>query len=163
MRIPLPEIHESLDDLQQRLRKCRDARLNMRLHLLVLIASGEVSTRQQAAERLAQHRNTIGRWLRVYQQEGLDALLTIPSGGAPTGVRRVPPKALDALRRRLDEDNGFASYGEARQWLEEEFGETVPYTTVHGWVRYRFKTRLKRSRQTRGHRTRSDNERMEFG
>lgn len=162
MRVPMPEIRESLDDLQRRLRRCRDARMKMRLHLLVLIASGEVSSRQEAAERLAQHRNTIGRWLRVYQQEGLDGLLTIPSGGAPTGVRRVSPGALDALRQRLDEDEGFASYGEAQQWLQEEFGETVPYTTVHGWVRYRFKTRLKRSRSARAHRARSESEQMGF-
>ena len=53
MRRPLPPIHESLADLQARLRQCRDGRLKWRLQLLVLIKKGDVSSRQEAALRQA--------------------------------------------------------------------------------------------------------------
>jgi transposase len=146
MRKPLPPIREPLEDLQRQLRQCRDARVKRRLHLLVLVAAGEVRTRQAAAARLAQHRNTIGRWLEQYEREGLAALLTIDSGGAPPGPKRLAGPVRDALCARLAEPHGFASYVEVQQWLAEEYGQPVPYPTVHRWVRYGLKAKLKRPR-----------------
>jgi transposase len=146
MRIPLPPIHEPQDELEKKLRQCRDARVKVRLHLLVLIVRGEVSTRLEAAERLAQHRNTIGRWLQHYEQGGLEALLTIDLGGAPTGSKRLSGPVREALCRRLAESPGFSGYREVQQWLFDEYGLKVPYTTVHRWVRYDLKAKLKRPR-----------------
>jgi hypothetical protein len=59
---PLPPIVEELDVLQARLRSERDSQLRPRLHLLVLLKSGQVTTRRQAAAHLAVHRNTITGW-----------------------------------------------------------------------------------------------------
>ncbi len=46
---PLPTIAEELDLLQARLRHERDPHLRPRLHLLVLLKSGQVRSRRQAA------------------------------------------------------------------------------------------------------------------
>ena len=55
---PLPAITEDLELLQTRLRSERDPHLRPRLHLLVFLKSGQVTTRRQAAAHLAVHRNT---------------------------------------------------------------------------------------------------------
>jgi hypothetical protein len=59
---PFPCITEDLESLQARLRSERDAQLRPRLHLLVLLKSGQVTTRRQAAAPLAVHRNTVALW-----------------------------------------------------------------------------------------------------
>jgi hypothetical protein len=61
---PLPIITEDLETLQTRLRRERDPQLKPRLHLLVLLKAGLITSRRQAAAHLAVHRNTITGWLR---------------------------------------------------------------------------------------------------
>lgn len=86
MYCPLPPVVEDLDELREQLRQERDAERKRRLHLLVLIASGQVRTRQEAAEYLAVHRITIGQWLKRYEQGGLEGLLRLSARGAPAGA-----------------------------------------------------------------------------
>ena len=144
MHRALPKIVEPLEELERRLSQCRDAYQKPRLHLLVLLARGEVRRREDAAERLAYHRHTIGQWLRQYEEEGLEALLQEGPRGAPSGLRKLPEEALERLAERLRDDPGLSSYQEAQEWLEAEYGQAIPYTTVHGWVRYKLKAKLKR-------------------
>jgi hypothetical protein len=87
---PLPDMTEPLDTLQARLRSERDPHLRPRLHLLVLLKSGQVTTRHQAAVHLAVHRNTVALWLRTYCDGGLPALLTYKEPGAPSGQKSLP-------------------------------------------------------------------------
>lgn len=141
---PLPPITEALDILEERLRRERDPKLKPRLHLLVLLKSGQVPSRQQAAAQLAVHRNTITAWLRRYRHGGLDALLTYPEPGAPAGQKTLPPPVFEQLKTRLATPTGFASYLEVQCWLREEFALEVPYKTLHGIVRYQLKAKLKR-------------------
>ena len=56
---PLPFIREDLETLHIRLHSERDPKRKPRLHLLVLLKSGQVSSRGQAAAHLALHRNTV--------------------------------------------------------------------------------------------------------
>lgn len=143
---PLPSIDEDLDTLRERLRHTRDGDLHERLHLLVLIKTEAVHCRQEAADHLAHHRNTIGRWLAAYQRGGLDALLTQKPLGKPPGQRTLAEPVLEALQQRLATPEGFASYVEVQQWLRDEFDLAVPYKTVHKLVRYDLNAKLKRPR-----------------
>jgi transposase len=142
----LPSIVENAETLRTRLRQTGDAEQKRRLHLLVLIAEGQVTTRQQAADYFAVHRNTVGRWLARYAHGGLEALLTVAVGGAPAEQRTLSPAAFAALQARLQDPTGFGSYGEVRQWLIAEWGATVPYAQVHRLVHRRLKAKLKRPR-----------------
>lgn len=47
------------------------------------------------------------------------------------------------LKQRLQQLEGFTSYRQIQQWLEQEFGKTIQYKTVHKTVRYRLKAKLK--------------------
>lgn len=145
MRRALPEIHETLDVLTKRLAATKDAKRKRRVHLLVLLRSGEVRSRDAAAKHLGVNRNTVGQWLSAYEAGGLDALLDIKSPGAKPGQRVLAPAVLNALQERL-RGEGFCSYEQVRKWFEEEFGLEIPYTTVYGLVRFRLGSKLKRAR-----------------
>ena len=147
MYIPLPQMsEEELVDLERQLRQERQALRKQRFHLLVLIGRGEVESVQQAAKRLAVHRNTIGEWLRRYREGGLEGLLEVGQSGAPRGARHIPTPVLMDLKARLQARDGFANYAEVQQWLEEEYGLKIPYGTVYRTVRERLQAKLKRPR-----------------
>jgi transposase len=140
----LPTITEDLNRLQELLRRERNLQRKLRLHLLVLLKSGQVSTQSQAATYLAVHRNTISAWLRRYRQGGLDALLTFKQPGVRPGQKSLPPAVVARLRERLASPARFASYVEVQQWLRDEYHLQLPYKTIYGIVRYRLKIDLKR-------------------
>ena len=150
---PLPPITQDLETLEDRLHHERDPKRKPRLHLLVLLKSGQVTSRGQAAAHLALHRNTVAAWLRRYRDGGLEALLTYKEAGAPTGQKTLPPAVFEQLQGRLATSSGFASYVELQQWLRVECGLEVPYTTLHGIVRYQLKAKLKRPRPSHGKKT----------
>lgn len=145
MRRALPKVHESLKALTQLLTGTKDAKRKRRIHLLVLIASGEVRSREAAARHLRLHRNSISDWLAAYEARGLEGLLEIGKPGVKPGQKVLQPAALSALKERLAGE-GFDSYGQIRQWLEREFGLEIPYATVYGLVRFRLASKLKRPR-----------------
>src|ERR671933_2685853 len=143
---PLPPITEDLETLEDRLRRERDPKRKPRWHLLVLLKSGQVTSRSDAAAHLAVHRNTVATWLRRYRAGGLEALLTYKEAGAPAGQKTLPPAVFAQLQARLATSSGFASYVELQQWLREEFGLDGPYPTLHGIGRSQLKAQLKRPR-----------------
>ena len=142
----LPEITEDTADLHQQLRAERDPERKRRLHALVLLATGQATTRYEVADHLAVHRHTVARWLRRYDDGGLDALLTRAKPGPAPGQRTLPEPVLDALRARLNDPAGFKGYDAVQAWLRDEHGLEIPYKTVYTLVRYRLKAKLKAPR-----------------
>lgn len=146
MRERFPVIAESQEELEALLKTSRDAQVRRRLHLLLLINTGAVRTRADAARHLRVHRNSIRNWLELYRQEGIERLLCIGQGAPPAEQKSLPGAVFQALQGRLAE-NGFSNgYVEVRSWLKEAFQLDVPYKTVHSIVRYRLKAKLKRAR-----------------
>jgi transposase len=143
---PIPTLTAALALSQTRWRSERDPQWRPRLHLLVLLKSGQVTTRRQAAAHLAVHRNTITGWLRQYRHGGLAALWTYKEPGAPSGPQTLPPAIFAQLQARLAPPTGCASSVESRRWLRDELALEVPYQTLHGLVRYQLKAKLKRPR-----------------
>jgi hypothetical protein len=150
---PLPLMREDLDTLQARLHSERDPKRKPRLPLVVLLKSGQVTLRGQAAAPLALHRHTGAAWLRRYCDGGLEALLTYKEAGAPAGQKTLPPAVFAPLQARLASPTGFASYLALQHWLREEFALDVPYTTLHGIVRYQLKAKRKRPRPSHAKKT----------
>lgn len=144
MNKTLPTIHESADDLKQRLHQERDHRKRQRLHALYLLASGQAKNRSAVATLLGLDRNTIGRWLTQYRDGGLVALLAVyvPAGKPPA----LTPTQLAQLRQRLEQPDGFASYGEIQQWIATILGVQLGYHAVHTLVHDKLRARPKVAR-----------------
>jgi transposase len=144
MRKELPQIIEGVEELSQRLRAERNGRRKTRLQVLYLLKSGQAQSRQEVAALVAVHRHTIGRWLAAYERGGLLALLEIQIHSNRRPVLPVP--AQRALATKLRSPQGFGSYSEAQQWLQEKWRVRVKYKTLHHWIRYRLKATLKVAR-----------------
>jgi transposase len=144
MRNALPLITEDVEHLKQRLQRTSDGRQQPRLQMLYVLASGQAQTRQEVAQLLGVHRNTIGHWLAVYETGGLEALLKVyVSAGKPISLA---PEGLAAIAQALQEPAGFASYEALRQWVQHTHHVEVNYHTLYGIVRSRFKAKLKVAR-----------------
>lgn len=96
----MPEIAEDAETLEQRMGHGRNAHLKQRLQMLWLLKSRQCITRGDVALHLAVHRKTVGTWLHLYATEGLDALLTLGSPGAPQGQRSLSEEGMAALKEQ---------------------------------------------------------------
>ena len=148
----LPVITESPQQFQKRLRAEPEARQRQRLQALYLLASGQAPSRVALAALLAVHRHTIRAWLTQYEAGGLSALLTLKK--APGKQRALTPAILEALRQRLAQPRGFASYGEIQRYLAQEHQIHLRYSTVHGLVRYKLGAKPKAPRRAHPKKTR---------
>jgi len=131
------EIKESLEELNRLLRIQKTGTDKERVHWLYLLKSEQAKTMEQAAQMLGRHRVTVQKWAKKYREGGLEGLLNQkPRTGRPT---QLPNWAEQALEKRLQEEDGFSTYHEIGEWLEENLGITATYKTVHHWVYYRLK------------------------
>jgi transposase len=97
--------------------------------MLYLLASGQAHRRQDVAQLLGVHRNTVGRWLAIYAAGGLHALLAnyVPAGKPVS----LTPEVLASLEEAL------------RQWVRRTHGVEVKYKTLYTIVRTRFQAKRK--------------------
>ena len=114
---PMPMVRESAEELRALMKAETRPKTQQRLHALYLVASGQAKTRSAGASLLGIHRETVGDWLALYAEGGLERLLDLYV--SPGKLSQVPPEVLQALRARLDEPEGFGSYGEIQSWLAE--------------------------------------------
>ena len=113
------------------MRKEKDARKKLRLHALYLAKSGKKQTRQEIAEYLGLHRNTVCRWFRKYKRSGIEGMLEIRRYVPPKGQRTLSEEVMESLSVRLADPSGFGSYGEIVLWLEREYSVEVSYSTLY--------------------------------
>jgi transposase len=138
------EISETEAELKTLLRTQKTASAKERVQLLYLLKSGQAKTVESAAALLGRNRVTVQKWLRLYRQGGLARLLERkPHLGRK---HSIPQWAQEALSKRLQDAQGFNSYGEICQWLQTQLGISAPYKTVHQLVHYRLGAALKVAR-----------------
>jgi len=111
------------------------------LQMLYWLASGQAHTRQDVAQLLGVHRNTVGHWLASYEAGGLAAWLAlyVPAGKP----RSLPPEVLAAIAQALRHPAGFASYEALRQWVTQTHHLDVNDHTLYTIVRTKLQAKLK--------------------
>jgi transposase len=144
----IPKIKDNLDELQSRLQKEKDSDRKQRIHMLVLLKSGQARTKKEVAKHLAVHRNTIKDWLIKYETNGIDGLLEVKPLGQPKGQRSLTNNVLSSLKQRLDDPSGFGSYIELKSWLTETHEVSIKYHTLYRIVHYEQKAKLKVPRRS---------------
>jgi len=135
------EIAESVEYLKKSYKQAHTASHKERLQMLWWLKSGQIKQHQELSYRLGRDGSTISRWLQKYRHGGIAALLEIKTAAGRTP--EIRGDALEKLQARLNQPEGFRSYGEIVQWLEQECGLSVDYKTVHQTVRYRLGAKLK--------------------
>ena len=137
-------ILESREELEHRLDRQTTATGKERLQMLYWLKLGIVNSRKDLVKLLHKSEATITKWLGIYKSGGLSALLEVKH--APGNPSSIPAAAVSRLQQRLKQPQGFSSYGQVQQWLEQECGVSASYHTVHTLVRYKLKAKLKKPR-----------------
>lgn len=124
-------------DLKNELKKYKkEHKLYQRIHAVLMVKSGE--TRKKVAEYMGYHRNTIGEWVKNYDQKGIDGLKSDYSNcGAES---RLTPKQMKELFEILINPNKHYTLRDARNIIKERYG--VEYTPKQVWIITRKKLRL---------------------
>jgi transposase len=135
------EINESAEYLSKSFKKARSAGEKERLQMLWWIKTGQVTQHKQLSQRLGRDGSTVTRWLQKYKQGGLGKLLEVKA--APGATPRITAEMRSQLVEKLQCPQGFSSYGQIVEWLEQEFHVQVKYKTVYRLVRYELKAMLK--------------------
>ena len=141
MRKAVPVVTEDAETLKQRIQHEHDGRKKPRLQMLYLLATGQAHTRQDVAQLLGIHRNTVGHWLAISEAGGLAAVLALyVPAGKPLSL---PPGVLAAIEQALRQPTGFASYEALRQWVKQTHHLEVNYHTLYTIVRTKLQAKLK--------------------
>ena len=148
----IPSIQESADALR-RLYKQESHRLKQaRLHALYLLASGQAQQRQEVARLLGVSRNSVARWLNLYEQGGLAAMVQVQP--VPGRAAALTDEQMDQLRAALTRPEGFGSYGGVQGWIREQLGVEMQYHAVYRLVHTKLGAKLKVPRPSHPQKTR---------
>ena len=137
----MPEITESVEDLQSLLRQAKKKHEIQRLNALYLLKSGLAKHRIEVARILGVDRTSVGTWLAAYETGGLGKLLK--RGYAPIRVPILTEQQQVVLRRALENPDGFHSYVEIQDYIAETFGIQMNYKAVYAMVHDKWGAKLK--------------------
>src|SRR6266446_6523206 len=93
----------SESDYQEAVRRYKDMKVNgherQRYHALILVHKGY--SYREVGQILLVDEEAISRWVRQYQEHGLDGLKNAPGWGGEHGQRELSAEQGDALKRIL--------------------------------------------------------------
>ena len=143
------EVLESPQELQEMLKAERDVRKRERLQFLYWYKTGQAITRKALGKLLHRSQFAIGQWADTYRKKGLKGLLKLNYCGGNLAPS-IPTEIQAQLKEKLAQPEGFPGYKAIQVWLKETHDLDVPYSTIHGTVKYRLKASLKVPRPLRG-------------
>jgi transposase len=136
------EVLESPQELEEMLKAERDVRKRERLQFLYWYKTGQAITRKALGKLLHRSQFALGRWADTYRKKGLKGLLKLNYRGGNLAPS-IPIEIQAQLKEKLAQPEGFPGYKAIQVWLKETHDLDVPYSTIHGTVKYRLKASLK--------------------
>jgi transposase len=121
---PIVLTDEQRKEIERRRKGTLDRRIYQRLTAVLAVAAGK--TREEVAELLGMSLSQLGEWLRVYRNEGLDALCTLEYKGDPG---KLAPHQVQRLKVEVGTGR-FRNSDQVRHWLHETFGVTYSSSGV---------------------------------
>jgi len=113
---PIVLTPEQRREIERRCKETLDRRVYQRLAAVLVVAAGK--TREEVAQVLRVSLSQLGEWLRVYRNQGLDALCTFRYKGDPG---KLSPPQVEQLKAKVS-TGCFRSSDQIRQWLKDTFG-----------------------------------------
>jgi len=111
-------------EIEWRRKATLDRRVYQRLTAVLAIAAGK--TREEVAELLGVGLTQLSEWLRVFRNEGLDALCEIRNKGDPGNLT---PNQIAQLKTQVS-TGCFRNSDQIRHWIEATFGVRYSSTGV---------------------------------
>jgi transposase len=118
---PIQLTREQRQEIERRRKASHDRRRYERLTAVLGVAAGR--TRADVADLLGVSLTQLGEWLRVFRNQGLDALCTLHHKGDPGNLTA---QQVEQLKNEI-RTGRFRNSDQIRHWLERTFG--APYTS----------------------------------
>ena len=130
-------INESNTELLQLIQREDNFTVRKRLLALQTYVSGVAQSYLAISKALGVSQKSVSAWFRLYEREGIEALLRRPQTGPSVGSSSVlKTSTIEAAMERLaDPQTGFQSFVELQNFVSELEGKTVNYTTVYRYFR----------------------------
>src|SRR3954466_9988927 len=112
---PIVLTAEQRGEMERRRKGTLDRRVYQRLTAVLAVAAGK--SREEVADLLGVSLSQLGEWLRVYRNEGLDALCTLLYKGDPG---KLTPAQTAQLKAEVGTGH-FRNSDQIRHWLQETF------------------------------------------
>lgn len=143
--LQLITVKESPEELTKLLSKSSYA-VKPRIKMLLAITQGIIST-QELVNKTKSNRNSILNWKTAYRLNGLQGLLEDSRGGKrPAAISAAQKNQLE--HKLSNPKEGFTSYNQALEWINETFGLKMNYQAVNKYLKRHFGTKLKVGRKT---------------
>ena len=120
---------EQRKEIERRRKESLDRRIYQRLTAVLAVASGR--TREEVAELLGVSLSQLGEWLRVFRNEGLDALCTLLYKGDPG---KLTPDQVARLKDEVAR-GCFRNSDQIRHWLQKTFAVSYSSSGVKDLLR----------------------------
>jgi transposase len=115
---PIDLTPEQRKGMERRRKGTLDRRIYQRLTAVLAIAEGK--TREEVAQWSGIGLSQLGEWLRVFRNEGLDALCTLRYKGDPG---KLTPRQVERLKAEVGTGR-LRNSDQIRHWIEETFRVT---------------------------------------
>src|SRR5215813_4382008 len=113
---PIDLTAEQRKEMERRRKETLDRRVYQRLTAVLAVAADK--TREEVAELLGISLSQLGEWLRVFRNEGLDALCGIHNKGDPG---KLTAQQIEQLKAKVS-TGCFRNSEQIRDWIEATFG-----------------------------------------
>jgi len=149
MAHPLPiQIKESIQELRNL--QCKYGELiGKRLRVLIEIKKHEATgiSKRDLANLTGINHNSIVKWRNMYLQGGINSILIHGRKGfKPSILNDVQHNQLK--EKLMDSNNGIRGYVELLNWVKEELNIELKYTTLVGYSKRHFGTKIKVARKS---------------
>src|SRR5215472_7796025 len=121
---PIVLTAEQRKAIERRRKETLDRRVFQRLTAVLAVAADK--TREEVAELLGVSLSQLGEWLRVFRNEGLDALCEVHNKGDPG---KLTPQQVEQLKAEVSTGR-FRNSDQIRDWIKATFA--VSYSPSGG-------------------------------
>ena len=121
---PIQLTPQQRKEMDRRRKATHDRRLYERLTAVLAVAAGK--TRDEVAEFLGVSPTQLGEWLRIFRNQGLEALCTLHNKGDPGNLSA---QQVEQLKQEIGTGR-FRNSDQIRRWLEDTFGASYTSSGV---------------------------------
>ena len=103
------------DELEKELKKTKDGRYRLRLQVILLVLKKYTSDEIRAQLLVSKH--ALFKWVRWYNERGLDGIKDVSKGGRPEGNPLWDDSVFEALFAKLDLMEEYWSVPKMASWI----------------------------------------------
>ena len=123
--------HEkSVNDLEGLAKSTTNGRHKIRLTVIAHILRDPSIRSKSLCRMFLIQKGTISKWLKKYNQGGIDELLDINLGGRPEGNPKWDKNIFQSLFDELDKQEEYWSVPKMQSWIEKHHDATIPLSTI---------------------------------